>query len=93
MKLPFKNVKNHENCDFTIQCDQIRRHRVPESCAPFFRTLPPCKNSLNCNIGQHLFWGVGGWWGWVEFPIESLCGNATRNFLGPGAAGSGRTEL
>ena len=37
--------------DLTIRCDQIRRHRVPESCAPFFRTLLSCQNPINCHMG------------------------------------------
>ena len=40
--------------DLTIQCDQIRRHRVPESCAPFSRTLPSCQNPINCHMGQNI---------------------------------------
>ena len=57
MKLPSKNVKNREKWDFAIQCDQIRRHRVPESCGWCFRSFLSCQNPLNCHMGQNIVLG------------------------------------
>ena len=36
--------------DSTIQWDRNLRHRVPESCAPFPRTVPSYQNPLNCHM-------------------------------------------
>jgi len=50
--------------ELIIPRDQIGQARVPESCAPFVRTIPSCQNHLKCDMGQHIsFWGWDGvWW-------------------------------
>ena len=50
-----KFLKSQQNKDSTIQCDQIRRTRVPKSCAPFVCTLPSCQNP------GHLLVNLGFW--------------------------------
>ena len=45
-------MKNPIFPDLTIQCDKIGQVRVPDSCAPFSRTLLSCQNPLNCHMGQ-----------------------------------------
>ena len=52
-----KNPKIMKSKDLAILCDQIRRDRVPESCAPFVRTFLSCQNPINCHVGQFFSFG------------------------------------
>ena len=72
MKLPSKNVENHEKLRFHNSVRPDPGAPGPRKLRVVFPLISVCQNPLNCHMGQNPFltgvgwggfcWGGVGWW-------------------------------